>query len=280
MLRSLLVLVLMAVSLEAAAGPQLVRFGVTPVILQDDYDAMLAFRQYVEKKTGWVVELVPRSSYGQTMEMVKRRELDFAWVSAAPYVYLRHAAKIRIVAMPLLKGRPTFQSYLIVSSDDHDTQSILNLRGRIFAYADPYSHTGYVVPRYQLWRAGQDPRNFFAKTFFAAGHKNVVRAVASGLADGGSVDSFVWDALARVDPGLVAKTRIAARSVEFGSPPIVAAPDVATRDVEKLRRVMIGMADDPSATEVLRKIQVEGFVTGDPAAFAEVEAMMRAIGDL
>jgi phosphonate transport system substrate-binding protein len=280
MIRSLLVLLLMAVSLETAAGPQLVRFGVTPVILQDDYDAMLAFRQYIEKKTGWVVELVPRNSYSQTMEMVKRRELDFAWVSAAPYVYLRHAAKIQIVAMPILKGRPTFQSYLIVPSDDHDTQSILNLRGRIFAYADPYSHTGYVVPRYELWRAGQDPQNFFAKTFFAAGHKNVIRAVASGLADGGSVDSFVWDALVRVDPGLIARTRIAARSTEFGSPPIVAGPNVTARDVETMRRVIVGMGADPSAAEVLRKLQMEGFVPGDPAAFAEVEAMMRAIGDL
>jgi phosphonate transport system substrate-binding protein len=258
----------------------MVRIGVTPVILHDEYAAMLMFRQYLEKRTGWSVELVPRSSYRQTIDMVKRGELDFAWVSAFPYVYLRRQAKVRIVAMPVLDGSPTFRAYLIVPAEDQTTHSINELEGKIFAYADPYSHTGYVFPRYEILLAGKDARKFFTRTFFTFGHKNVIRAVASGLADGGSVDSFVWDSLAQLRPELVAKTRIVSRSADFGSPPIVAGPAVKPHDLETLRKVLLQMSSDPDGVAVLKRIRMDGFVAGDPGAFSAVEAMMHATGDL
>lgn len=263
-----------------AVAAEVLRLGVTPVILHDQYSAMLAFRNYLETKLGRPVELVSRNSYRQTIDMIERRELDVAWVSAFPYVYLHHHDNVRLVAMPLINGRPTFRAYLIVSADDKVTSSVLQLRDKIFAYADPYSHTGFVVPKYDLRAAGEDPKTFFSRTFFCAGHKNVVRAVASGLADGGSVDSFVWDSLAVVEPELTAKTRIAGRSQEFGSPPIVAGHHVSNDDVGRLRRILLGMNEDPEGSLILRKLQVDRFVAGDSRSFDGVEEMMRATGDL
>jgi phosphonate transport system substrate-binding protein len=282
MFRCLLVLLAMALSFEASAtGPDAtVRIGVTPVILHDEYAAMLMFRHYVEKRTGWAVELVPRSSYRQTIDMIKRGELDFAWVSAFPYVYLRHLVNVRMVAMPVLDGSPTFRAYLIVPAEDKSTRGIEQLEGRIFAYADPYSHTGYVVPRHEILQAGKDPRQYFARTFFTSGHKNVIRAVASGLADGGSVDSFVFDSLVRLDPSLIGRVRIVSRSAEFGSPPIIAGPAVKARNLETMRGVLLRMASDPDGVAVLKRMQLDGFVAGDPKAFSSVEAMMQATGDL
>lgn len=274
-------MVLMALSLgvSSAVGDP-IRIGITPAILHDQYPVMLAFRQYVETRMGRPVELVPRSSYRQIIDMVRRGELDFAWVSAFPYVYLRHYFHIRLVAMPVLNGRPTFRAYLIVPVEDLTTDSVLQLKDKVFAYADPYSHTGYVVPRYDLLRDGKDARTFFARTFFTSGHKNVIRAVASGLADAGSVDSFVWDSLAVVEPQLVAKTRIAARSAEFGSPPIVAGRNVSDSDLARMRGILVDMTQNIDGNRVLRQMQMEGFVAGDPRGFDAVEEMMRATGDL
>jgi phosphonate transport system substrate-binding protein len=282
MLRGLLVLLTLLLSFEAGAvGPDVsMRIGVTPVILHDEHGAMLAFRRYLEKKTGWNIELIPRNNYRQTMDMIKRGDLDFAWASAFPYVYLRHRNQARLVAMPVINGSPTFRAYLIVPAEDQSTRGIEQLEGKVFAYADPYSHTGYVVPRYEILQAGKDAKRFFARTFFTSGHKNVVRAVASGLADAGSVDSFVWDSLARIDPVLIAKTRIVSRSAEFGSPPIIAGRTVKARDLETLRGVLLRMASNPDGIVVLEQLHVDGFVAGDSKAFGSVEAMMKVTGDL
>lgn len=254
--------------------------GITPVILHDQYQVMMEFRHYLQDKTGRVIDLVPRNSYRQTIDLIKHGELDFAWVSAAPYVYLRHYFHARLLAVPLLNGRPTFRAYLIVPAEDKETKSIEQLRGRIFAYADEYSFTGYMVPRYELMLHGHDPAKFFTRAFITFGHKNVVRAVASNLADGGSVDSYVWDALVTMQPELVAQTRIASRSGEFGGPPIVASQAASKEDYAALREALLGMAGDPAGRKLLKDLQMDGFVGGNASMYDEVERVMRETGDL
>lgn len=262
----------------AAEGP--IRIGLTPAILHDQYQAMMDLRRYLQDKTGRVIDLVPRNSYRQTIDLMKRGQLDFAWVSAFPYVYLHRNFNARLLAVPLLNGRPTFRAYLIVPASDGKTTSIAQLKGGIFAYADPYSHTGYVVPRHDLARLGFDPEKFFSRTFFTFGHKNVVRAVASHLADGGSVDSFVWDSMARTYPELTARTRIAARSAEFGGPPLVASAEASQDDFAVLRKALLGMAGDADGARLLKELNIDGFVAGDPAMYDMVERMMKETGNL
>ena len=262
----------------ADTGP--IRIGITPAIVHDEYLLMMDLRQYLERKTGRFVELLSRNSYRDTIDMVKHDELDFAWVSAYPFVYLQQNFHARLLAMPLLDGRPAFRAYLIVPAGDKTTSSLLDLQGKFFAYADPYSYTGHLVPRYELRHAGKDPATFFAKTFFSSGHKRAVKAVASGLADGAYVDSFVWDSLAILDPGLTAQTRIVTRSAECGSPPIIASQRVSERDFTDLRRVMLAMSADPEGIKLLKRLHIDGFVAGDPKAFDEVARIMRAMGEL
>lgn len=280
--RKLLAIGLLLVAGQATlhAETASIRIGVTPVILHDDHGAMLAFGRYLEKRTGWTVEIVPRNTYRQAMDMIKRGDLDFAWVSAFPYVYLSHRRQARMVAMPVMNGSPTFRAYLIVPAEDRVTRSIRDLQGKTFAYADVNSHTGYVVPRFELQNLGLDAGTFFSRTIFVDGHKNVVRAVASGLVDAGSVDSFVWETLSKSSPQLAARTRVVTKSAEFGSPPIVAARHARTQDVERLRSVLLSMDKDEAGALVLRRLQIDGFVRGEPSAFSGVKAMMRATGDL
>jgi phosphonate transport system substrate-binding protein len=264
----------------AVAGGGPIRIGVTPAIVHDHYPAMMALRQYLEAKTGRVIDLVPRDSYRDTIDMIKQGELDFAWVSAFPYVYMHEHFKARLVAVPVINGRPTFRAYLLVPVADHTTSSLMDFKGKIFAYADPYSHTGYVVPLYELKRAGLSQELFFARTFFTLGHRNVIRAVAAGLADGGYVDSFVWDSLAAIQPELTAGTRVVARSPEYGAPPIIAASDVNEGDIAAMRSVLLNMAADVEGAKLLMLMHIDRFVAGDPKSYSEVERMMRAIGVL
>jgi phosphonate transport system substrate-binding protein len=267
-------------SAVAMADAVPIRIGITPAIIHDQYLVLMDLRRYLEKKTGRPVELVPRNSYRETIDLMKHDELDFAWVSAYPFVYLRQHFRARLVAAPVLNGRPYFRACLIVPAEDKSTSGLLQLEGKVFAFADPYSYTGYLVPRYELKRAGKDSTSFFVKTFFTWGHKKVIQAVASGLADGGYVDSFVWDSLAILEPALTAQTRIVARSAEYGSPPIVASRKVSEADATMLRRALLEMAADPEGAALLKRLNMDGFVAGDPKAYAEVARSMHAMGDI
>jgi phosphonate transport system substrate-binding protein len=274
---------LAAVASLAAVGAgaaQPLRVGLTPIIPYDEIGLDEDLRHYLEDKLGRQVEFVRRDSYRPAMDMVAHDQIDAAWVSVYPYVYLQRNYNLRLLATPVYRGQPFFRTYLIVPAEDKSTRSILQLEGKIFAYADPYSFSGYLYPRYELHEAGKDARTFFSKTFFTRGHKRVVRAVASGLADGGYVDGYIWDSLAIAEPQLTAKTRIVEMSGLHGFPPLVAANKMSDREFTELRGVLIAMSSDPAGIKLLKRLGLDGFVAGDPKWYAEAAQMMHVMGDI
>jgi phosphonate transport system substrate-binding protein len=156
---------------------------------------------------------------------------------------------------------------LIVPATDNTTRGISDLRGKVFAYSDPDSNSGYLVPRVGLRRIGFDPDSFFARTFFAWAHYDVVMAVAEGVAQGGAVDGYVWDTLQRIHPEITQRTRIVNKSRKFGFPPLVVRNTLPSEDVRLLRHVMLRMKDEPDGIVLLRELNLDGFVAGTPELY-------------
>ena len=152
------------------------RIGLTPTFPSDQYRPLEKWRLYMEHKLQRPVEFIRRDRYIETMDLLRLKKLDFAWVCDHPYVYFKKW--LRLLAVPVYKGRPYYQSYLIVPAADKATVSLAQLKDKVFAYTDPYSNTGYLAVRLQLQRAGEDPARYFRKTFFVWSHRRVLEAVA------------------------------------------------------------------------------------------------------
>ena len=280
LLRSMVALGLWSALAAHPAEPlrnQPVRIGLTPAFLHDQHGLLEEWRRYLELKLRRPVIFVQRDSYRETMDLLRLEKLDFAWICDYPFVHLKQ--QVRLLAVPLYQGRPYYRSYLIVPATNPHTTSILQLKNMVFAYADPYSNTGYLAPRYELHQAGEDPAKFFGKTFFTWSHRKVVEAVALGLAHGGAVDSFVWDTLARLQPALTAKTRIVSRSPEYGFPPFVAHRSVSEEESAAFQKVLVGMTTDPAGKALLGRLTLDGFTIGEAELYDSVARMMRAFGE-
>lgn len=272
------------VALALAAGAQAsessrpIRVGMTPAFLHDQHSMLAEWKIYLEKQLERPVVFIQRDSYRETMDLINKGKIDFAWVCDYPYLALGKA--VRLLAVASYQQQPFYRSYLIVPNRDTTTRSILDLKGKVFAYADPNSNTGYVVPRHALKMEGIDANSFFRKTFFTWSHSKAIQSVAAGLADGAAVDSYVWDSLKKVDPKLVARTRIVWTSEPFGFPPIVAYHTVAKADFDAFQQALFRMQDDPAGRALLEKLNLDGFVAGSPELFEGVAAMMRDLGEL
>ena len=92
----------------------------------------------------------------------------------------------------------------------------------MFAFTDPDSNTGAMVPRFWLAELGETPESFFSKTIFTYSHDNSILAVAKGLVDAAAVDGHQWEYFERFSPAYTSKTRVIRKSQPFGSPPLVA----------------------------------------------------------
>jgi phosphonate transport system substrate-binding protein len=239
---------------------RVLRIGLPHVIVDRQYRLMDDWQEYLQTKLQRQIEFVIRKNDSDTMDQLRLERLDFAWVADYPDADLPR--ELRLVAVPLYKGRPYFRSYLIVSASEPLIISLLQLKGMVFAHANTHSNVGYLDLRRELAKEGGDPDSLFRKTFFAWSHLGVVEAVAQGLADVGVVDSFVWDSLDKTRPDLTDQTRIVAQSKEFGSPPFVATRLVRKDDYAAMQRTLVGMAHDPEGQKLLKRFNLDGFVPG------------------
>lgn len=269
---------LAATATAAQAGnARPLKFGLTPVFLDDRAAFLDRWRAYLEVHLRRSVVFVQRASYREITELLQQGGADIAWICGYPYV--QHRRDVRLVAVPVYRGRPLYQSYLIVPASDTETRSITDLRGKIFAFSDPDSNSGHLYRQYQIKRMGRSPDTFFARTFYAHAHRNVVEAVAVGLADGGSVDGYVWETLRLYHPELVERTRVVSKSPWFGHPPIVARRGLGADETDAVRRVLTGMADDPDGAALLRELNLDAFSQESPRLFDGIAEMAAYVGD-
>ncbi len=253
-----------------ATGTEGIRIGLTPVFLDDQASFLKRWQAYLGQRLGVPVTFVQRQTYREISELLLEGRLDAAWTCGFPFV--RHAGELRLLAVPLFQGAPFYRSYLIVPDRDRATDGWRDLEGAVFAYSDPDSNSGWLVPQVRLRELGLQPRRHFGRSFFTWSHRNVVQAVADGLADAGAVDGYVWETLGRVAPELQARTRVVARSERFGFPPLVALRALEPARFQRLREALLGMAETEEGRRLLERLNLDGFVPGEPGWYQGIAA--------
>lgn len=258
---------------HAQAGGRAVRFGLTPVFLSNDLDLLARLGAFLERRTGGTVELVMRRTYQEITALLVSGQLDAAWICGYPFVQYRD--RLALVAVPVWRGDTLYRSYLIVPKGRAATD-LAHLRGDIHAFSDPDSNSGFLVTSALLARNGLHPDTFFRKAIFTYGHRNVVRAVASGLAQSGSVDGYVLEVLREVEPALAGRVAVIRASEWLGFPP-VAAPRGAGEAAEAIRHALLAMADDDEGREVLAWLRLDGFALRRPALYDPIARMVTVL---
>ena len=185
----------LAVATLPAASAEPFRLGLTPVFLDNDAAvvepaARGACRPRWRGRSTFVQRRSLSGGDGAAAGRLGRCGLALRLsVPAArrPAVAGRSAGVARGAALPVLPDRGARRS----------GDGLVDLRGGSHAFSDPDSNSGWLVTASDLARRGERLDAFFARTIFTCGHRNVVRAVAGGLTRSGSVDGYVWEALAR-----------------------------------------------------------------------------------
>lgn len=267
--------VLMAAHRSSAGEADTIRFGLTPVLLTSDLNLLDILRGYLERATGRPVQLVTRRTYEEISALLISGQLNGAWICSPPF--LTYRAQLELLAVPLWNGKPLYRSYLIADAA-REAGSIDDLSGDIHAFSDPNSNSGYVATAAELAAKGTKPERFFRQIFFTYGHENVVRAVASGLAQSGSVDGYVYEVLKEMEPALTQATRVVRPSPWFGFPPI-AGPlaDVGSENRDRLRHALLTAHQDELGRQLLKALRLDAFADEPPSLFDTVAANMALI---
>lgn len=226
-------------------------------------------------QAGQPVHFILRDSYQETLELLRQRQIDVAWLCDCPHI--TNTRNFKLLATPVFQGRPFYRAYLIVPETDRPRAQHFRSKNKVFAFTDPYSNVGYLFPRYELKKAGEHAEMFFRRKIFSSWspQRKSVEAVAVGVADAASVNSYIWETMNEQAPVLTGRTRIVTRSEEYGFPPFVADKSYTGTGFCACKKALLEMSGDASGRDVLQKMNLDGFIEPDPKLYLEVGKVVR-----
>jgi phosphonate transport system substrate-binding protein len=230
------------------------------------------FIDYIGEKLNRPVEFIDREKYDEINMLMKAGQIDVAFVCSGPYVDGHDEFGMELLAAPQAYRKTVYYAYIIVAKDS-PIDSFEALRGKTFAFADPLSNTGKIVPEYMLAKMNETPGTFFKKSIYTYAHDTSIKAVAQGVVDGASVDSLIWEYTNRTNPGLTAKTKIIETSPPYAVPPVAVRKGLGPAMKRKLRGILLNADHDERGKELLGKMMIEKFVVIDDSAYNSVREM-------
>ncbi|MEM9726143.1 MAG: phosphonate ABC transporter substrate-binding protein [Pseudomonadota bacterium] len=180
-------------------------------------------RERVEALLGVPTTLFTPADYEGVVQGLLGGNLDLAWLGASSYakIHLQDPDAVEpVLARVNLDGGAGYYSIAFARIDSGVT-SLDDLRGEVFAFGDPNSTSGFLVPSTEMSQAGYSltPGEFFGDVVFTGGHEQTIVAVYNDTGPAAGVtwtdglgeweDGYTSGALRKaVDAGLVDPTEM------------------------------------------------------------------------
>ena len=136
----------------------------------------------LEKDLRVKVKAVTATDYRGTIEALKFKKAELGHLGPKSYVEAstNNYANVEPVAqLQLANGSLGYRSCLIVHAES-DIFSPEDMAGKTFAFNDPNSTSGYLVPSaFFMMEMGIDPQKHFSKVIFSGSHEASILAVAN-----------------------------------------------------------------------------------------------------
>ena len=171
------------------------RIGFIPA---EDSRAMVrqsqAILDIVAKSTGMKVEAFVGSDYNATIEAFRSGHVDVGLLGPFSYVLATTVAPVEAFAVTVVAKtmQPSYKSIIIARKDSPITD-LASIKGHTFAFVDPGSTSGSMVPSAAFVKAGITPQKDFKQVMYSGGHDATIVAVGSGKVDAGSVADRIYE---------------------------------------------------------------------------------------
>jgi len=239
------------------------------VVISSIYSAQESFSHYndlfahIARLCSLSVKITYCKNSREAYQLFADGAADVGVLGTANFIIGKRNHLLKMLVVPVINGKKTFQSYVIVHDPSHN-HTFEDLRDKVFAFTDQLSLTGYL---YALSRS-PDGLRFWKKTFFAGSHDNAIDLVERGIVDGASVAGNVFDDISRNNPEKTDHVRVIERSEDFGIPPIVirqAAPAAVERS---LRNAFVSLKSESAGWELLQVLGIDTFIVADDSLYA------------
>ncbi|MEY4697366.1 MAG: phosphonate transporter substrate-binding protein [Pseudomonadota bacterium] len=149
---------------------------------QDRMNSNECYRAAIESALGVPVKVFTPADYDGVIQGLLGGTLDMAWLGASAFAKI-HLTDANAVDLALTKqnvdGSTGYYSIGFARKDSGIT-SMDDAKGKSFAFAEPNSTSGYLVPAAELISKYGTLEDYFAEVKFSGGHEQTIVGVANG----------------------------------------------------------------------------------------------------
>lgn len=255
------------------------RIAVSPTLSQND--TIKAFREislYLGGKLGRSVVLLEKKSYTEINVLLANGGADLAFMANGAYNAYAQMDEIEPLVMQVRFGVPYYYSYIIVPKDS-PAEKLEDLRGKTFAFTDPLSFSGYLVPVYMLKQIGEKPENLFSNYIFTYGHQKALQAVANKVVDGASIGSHVYCESVEKKDGLADQVKIIGVSEKSGTGPVVVRKSLGAENIQILKEAFLHMHEESGLADAMATVLVDYYVEPDISLYEFPRKIIEELSD-
>lgn len=249
-------------------------------LLEDTSKTMQA---YMEKHTPYKFKISIPTSYIAVVEAFGTNRADIASINMYGYILAREKYGVEARLITIRFGERTYKAQFLTRTDGK-INSLADFNGKKFAYVDPSSVSGYLLPLKYLKDRGVKPK----ETVFAMRHDNVVSMIYQRQVDGGvtfhspPADGKIQDARRLVlsqYPDVEQKIKIVELSSEVPNDPIVFRKDLPEDMKRTIVDALIKFASSEEGLRVLKELSsITGLEPVTDAAYDSTRKDLKSLG--
>ena len=149
---------------------------------QDRMNSNECYRKKLEEALGVPVKVFTPADYDGVIQGLLGGTLDMAWLGASGFakIYLTDPNAVDLALTKQNADGSTGYYSIGFARKDSGITSIEEAGGKVFAFAEPNSTSGYLVPTAELTEKYGDLKAYFGEVKFSGGHEQTIVGVAHG----------------------------------------------------------------------------------------------------
>jgi phosphonate transport system substrate-binding protein len=240
--------------------------------------------EILRKELGMEIEPFVAVDYTGVIEALRAKKLDIAFLTPASYVLAKNEANVQVVLKSHRRGYASYYAAIITRADS-GINTLKDLRNKTFAFGDPLSTTGNIIPRKMFLEAGIDPAKDFKNVLYSGGHDATVLAVLNRKVDAGATFANFTDGKDAAwiqylkNPEEQKQIRAIAYSEPIPADNLVFRADLDPELGKKIQNIFVALGKDPAGQKMLRDLyQIDGFVPATDQDYESIRAAFKIAG--
>ncbi|OZU89176.1 phosphonate ABC transporter substrate-binding protein [Virgibacillus indicus] len=245
---------------EGTETPETLVMGFVPSQDSDTIaDTVEPLAKRLGEELGIEVQGQVMTNYNALVEAMGANQVQIGFIPAFGYVLANEQYDVEVILKSIRYGSGTYKAQYLVRSDS-GIESLADLEGKVWAYADQGSTSGYLFPASQLMEefdyasAPELESNFFSGTIQSGGHDSSAIAVYEGDADVATTFDDVRTELEEEYPDVMDKLTVLGYTDEIPNDTISVTKELDDELVQEIKDIFLSFNEDEEMIQIMNDV--------------------------